>query len=280
MTVPASHTWEPRTGEAIDLVALGEGAETLRCAAVGRPLRLVVRPGLSVVRPVAGELFTIEVGRRWRAGRSWILQGSLLDARLDLAALGLEPLGLRLVVRRPLEWELERLSSTSRSDGERRCGEGRERGASVWPPTLDQLGRESVSSPAEIEELWEAGELDVAVALAGDLLVRDLRCLEAHALLGAFFLDGPLERRWTERALRHFRVGAAIAELTAGPDLDGRLPWRLPGNRGYLRCLAGLGRALGRLGEDGEAARVGELLDRLAPDMPRATAARESVAGQ
>ena len=125
--------------------------------------------------------------------------------------------------------------------------------------------------PAALEEIsafWDAGDPELAELLAGELLARDLRCLEAHALLGGFFLDAPLEQRWTERALRHFRVGVTIGDLALGEAFDGCLPWRWPGNRGLLRCLYGYGRSLERVGDAGLAVEILQRLLSLAPEDP------------
>jgi hypothetical protein len=60
--------------------------------------------------------------------------------------------------------------------------------------------------------------------------------------------------------------------ITESPEThidEPALPWSHPGNRGFLRALAGLGRAAGIIGEAGEEARCAEFLVQLAPDAPR-----------
>lgn len=48
----------------------------------------------------------------------------------------------------------------------------------------------------------------------------------------------------------------------------GEAPWAHPGNRGFLRCLKGLGAAAAAIGETNEAQRCREFLSELAPDAP------------
>ncbi len=54
-------------------------------------------------------------------------------------------------------------------------------------------------------------------------------------------------------ALRHYRVGVAVGDLSLGESFAGLLPWGYLDNRPYLRCLHGLGLAWWRLGEPARA---------------------------
>jgi tetratricopeptide (TPR) repeat protein len=103
----------------------------------------------------------------------------------------------------------------------------------------------------EASELAAAGERGAAEDLLMQVLAEDLRCLDAHAHLGNFQFDhAPRD------ALRHYRVGAGIGDLTLGADFDGVLPWGLVDNRPFLRCLHGIGLCFWRLGEMTEAAKT------------------------
>ena len=83
------------------------------------------------------------------------------------------------------------------------------------------------------------------------LCEADLRCLAAHAYLGALaFAD------WARQALGHFEVGLRIGELSLPEGFDGLLPWDLPANRHFLSCLHGYGLGLWRLGRLEEAERA------------------------
>jgi hypothetical protein len=49
----------------------------------------------------------------------------------------------------------------------------------------------------------------------------------------------------------------------------GPVPWSHEGNRGFLRCLAALGRAANAIGEEEEVARIGDFLTDCDPQAPR-----------
>ena len=244
--------WRPEPGQAVDVLALGRSGSAICARTVPGSVRVLVEAGGSSIHPVEGEIFTLAVRTRSLDGALWVLQGSIRSPRFDVAALGLEPLTL---TPRPLAalpgdigrpaFELERVV-----------------------PRVPGFPLEGAAALAEIEAFWEADDRELAELLAGELLARDLRCLEIHALLGGFFERGPVEERWTERALRHFRTGVAIGELSLNESFEGVLPWRWRGNRGFLRCLYGQARCLERLGEDARAwESYGRLLT-LAPEDP------------
>ncbi len=243
----------PEGGQAVEVLALGRSGGSLCGRTRVGATKVLVRLGLAPVRPVAGELFTLDVTRRTRENGLWMLEGTIRAPRLSPSTLRLEPLAL---IPRP------------------EAGERQHELETIIPriPRFDASGFAAIE---EISALWEAGEMELAELLAGELLARDLRCLEAHALLGSFFLDGPVEERWTERALRHYRVGVTIGELSLGDDFEGVLPWRWRGNRALLRCLDGYGRCLERIGEARSARNVFERSSMLAPEAPLGVGGQE-----
>jgi hypothetical protein len=97
-------------------------------------------------------------------------------------------------------------------------------------------------------ELCEQGRVPQAKKLLMALLSRDIRCIDAHAHLGNLTFD-----KEPHAALRHYRRGVQIGDLTLGADFDGVLPWRVVDNRPFLRCLHGLALCLWRLGQYEEA---------------------------
>ncbi len=242
----------PEAGQAVEVIALGRNGGSICGRLRVGSMKVLVRPGASPFRPVEGELFILDVSRRSRECGFWLLEGAIQSPRFSERALRLEPLALipRAAAEGPVaashrEYELETII-----------------------PRVPHFGAAGLEAIREISAFWEAGELELAELLAGELLARDLRCLEAHALLGGFCLDAPVERRWTERALRHYRVGARIGELSLGGSFEGRLPWAWPGNRAFLRCLNGYGRCLERVGDAGPAREVFERLLELEPEDP------------
>jgi tetratricopeptide (TPR) repeat protein len=98
-----------------------------------------------------------------------------------------------------------------------------------------------------------AGDLDGARELVMDTLLRDLRCLDAHAHLGSQLFD-----RSPARALVHYEIGMRIGELSLPDGFDGVLAWSCLYNRPFLRCLHGYGLCLWRLGRSEEAVQVFE----------------------
>lgn len=113
-------------------------------------------------------------------------------------------------------------------------------------------------------ELATAGE-DVA-SIKG-VAAKYPRCLAAWASLGEPLLRAghPVD------AYAYFRVGyhrGLDALRKAGWKGSGRVPWSHEGNRGFLRCLGGLGEAAAAIGEQDEAERCAQFLAQLAPDAP------------
>ena len=102
---------------------------------------------------------------------------------------------------------------------------------------------------------------------AGEVAARYPECLAAWAALGD---EAFAAARFVE-AYAYFRVGyhrGLDRVRQAGWRGSGRIPWAHEGNRGFLRSLRGLGQAAAAVGEEEEAARCAEFLDRLAPDAP------------
>ena len=82
----------------------------------------------------------------------------------------------------------------------------------------------------------------LAKKLLESLLVKDVRCLDAHAHLGNLAFD-----KQVRTALEHYQRGVLIGELSLGEKFEGVLPWGMIDNRPFLRCLNGLGLCLWRL---------------------------------
>jgi tetratricopeptide (TPR) repeat protein len=100
----------------------------------------------------------------------------------------------------------------------------------------------------ESVELKEAGDYGEARRTLMNLLVADLRCLDAYAHLGNLAFD-----HHVEKAIRHYEVGVRIGELSLGENFEGLLPWGHINNRPFLRCLNSYGLCLWRLGRFKEA---------------------------
>jgi hypothetical protein len=117
------------------------------------------------------------------------------------------------------------------------------------PGSLEALGDvQSAERAAEVALEWPA-------------------CLTAWAILGEEALAG---QRFVD-AYAYFRVGyhrGLDGVRKAGWKGSGVLPWSHVPNRGFLRSLAGLGKAAEAVGEADEATRCEEFLRQLSPDAP------------
>lgn len=105
----------------------------------------------------------------------------------------------------------------------------------------------------EANRFYDAGDWTRAHQRLSDLVMADIRCLDAHAHLGLFAFDEDVNQ-----AKRHYEVGVRIGDLSLGDDFEGVLPWSRIDNRPFLRCLHGYGLCLWRLGQMPEAQSVFE----------------------
>jgi tetratricopeptide (TPR) repeat protein len=104
-------------------------------------------------------------------------------------------------------------------------------------------------------EFKDRGQIARAKKVLEKLLIRDVRCLDAHAHLGNLVFDQD-----ARTALDHYQRGVLIGELSLGENFTGVLPWGLIDNRPFLRCLSGFGLCLWRVERFAEAEAVFERL--------------------
>jgi hypothetical protein len=129
-----------------------------------------------------------------------------------------------------------------------------------------------ISEPATILLEEPAGSLEdlgdtPSAERASEVAGRHPTCLTAWAVLG----EDALARQRSVDAYAYFRVGyhrGLDGVRKAGWKGSGVVPWSHVPNRGFLRSLAGLGKAAGALGEADEATRCEEFLRQLSPDAP------------
>ena len=135
-------------------------------------------------------------------------------------------------------------------------------------PITMSSGLPSTVLPAA--DLASRRELADAGALAGPerrdaiaaVVAAHPRDLEAWAELGDAGRDD-VERYAAYRVGYHRGLDALRASGWRG---SGYVRWREPGNRGFLRCLAGLGRTAAAIGELDEAERIALFLAQLDPE--------------
>jgi hypothetical protein len=200
-----------------------------------------------------GEIIMVTPRKQWRYGGHPYLSGEIESTRLEVAALGLVPLGLEdMGTWDPQEeyWgeEGEPIDEWARpiiARGPRPAFEMEQvlPGADPDDPFEDPITRSN--------DLKDAGSGVEACEILMDLCESDLRCLDAHAHLGNFVFE-----HRPQEAIRHYAVGLRIGELSLGDGFEGVLPWGHVDNRPFLRCMHGYGLCLWRLGRLEEAARV------------------------
>jgi tetratricopeptide (TPR) repeat protein len=204
---------------------------------------------------VPGEIAVVRPRRLWSYAAHPYLSGEIESVRREVDALDLVP--LRLEDRglwRPEEhyWgeEGEPIEEWARpivARGPRPAFEMEQ----VIPGT--DPGDFDFDPIGEANELYDAGDAAAARKILIELCQADLRCLDAHAHLGAFAFDYS-----AEDAIRHYQVGVDIGELAFSAGFDGLLPWGHINNRPFLRCLQGYGLCLWRLNRFEEAGRLFE----------------------
>jgi hypothetical protein len=228
-------------GRPVDLVVLARKSNALRCRLLGSAREATLRTALRDEIP--GAIITVTPKKQWTHARHPYLSGDVSSIRIDAAVLGLVPLALH---REPRE-------SAGRDAREARPVY---RMAQIAPASDD----DGADLLLEAQECIDARAYAEADDLLCKLLAIDLRCLDAHALLGERNLS-----HWPALALHHFELGVAIGSLTVTEDFNGALPWGFVENRPFLRCLHGLSRALLRLEKRDPAAAVLKRLLRLDP---------------
>jgi len=240
--------------EQVDLVALSVKERTARCRLL-QSERIITLRASGLWNLVPGEIVTVNPHKQWRYGGHPYLSAEIESARLDVAALDLEPLRLQeLGIWNPDEhyWgeedePIEEWAKPIIARGPRPQFELEQvlPGADPADPFADPI--------TEANDLRDAGDPEAARRRLMELCESDLRCLDAHAHLGNLVFD-----HRPKEAIRHYEAGLRIGELSLGDGFDGLLPWGLIDNRPFLRCMHGYGLCLWRLGRQPEARHIFE----------------------
>jgi tetratricopeptide (TPR) repeat protein len=217
---------------------------------------------------VPGHVVTLVVKKRWTWRGDAYASGEIENPRIDIAKLGLTPLPLKEF---DLAYDLRSAYEPFRSPDPyaplwrkltakpRACYD---MDPIAWGAFPDAKERDIDENPTcDAAELAEAGDVEGARELLMDALLRDLRCIDAHAHLGNLEFD-----RSPERAMVHYEIGILIGELSLPPGFDGALLWGRIYNRPFLRCLYNYGLCLWRLGRAPEAQMVFERILSLNPN--------------
>jgi hypothetical protein len=196
----------------LDLVVLALRSNSIRCRVLGTEREITLRT--AVRWEVPGEIITVAPTRQWTHAGHPYLSGRVRGSRLDVRALGLAPLGL-----------------TSEGDwdpGEEYWGDEGEP-LDDWAKPIVARGKrpafemEQVLPGAdpdnwdtdpivEASELNAAGDHRAAERLLMKELAEDLRCLDAHAHLGARNATPDVRRQASRSTLS---ASASARSLTA-----------------------------------------------------------------
>jgi len=215
---------------------------------------------------VPGHVVTLVLDRRWTWRGDAYATGRMLEPHIEVTKLGLTPLPLREF---DLSCDLRSMYEPFRAPDPyaplwRRLTEKPRECYDMDPiawGAFSDAGESDDLPTCDASDLFEKGDIEGARDLLMDTLLRDLRCLDAHAHLGNIEFD-----RWPERASLHYEIGVRIGELSLPPGFDGVLIWGRIYNRPFLRCLHGLGLCHWRLGRTGEALAVFERILALNPN--------------
>lgn len=236
----------------IELVAVSVKEKAARCRLLGTG-RVITLRASRLWDVVPGEIVAVKPHRQWDYAGHPYLSGEIESSRLDVAALGLVPLGIEdqgTWDPREHYWgeEGEPIEEWARpiiARGPRQAFEMEQvlPGAEPEDPFSDPI--------TESNDLKDAGDGEGAHKILMKLCQADLRCLDAHAHLGNFVFENR-----PAVAMRHYEVGLRIGELSLGDDFSGLLEWGHVDNRPFLRCMHGCGLCLWRFGRFEQAERL------------------------
>lgn len=247
----------------VEAIVLAVNRRSARMRILGEKGEVTYRSS-AVCEVVPGHIVTLVIKKRWTWPGGAYASGAIENVRLDVSKLGLEPLPLKggdlrnlrkgyEPYRRPDAYAPLWRKLTARP---RRWFEMDPIAWGAFP------GADVDDNPTcHASELVGGGDLEAARAVLMKVLRRDLRCIDAHALLGNLEFSGS---PW--RAMVHYEMGIRMGELSLPPDFDGVLVWGRIYNRPFLRCLHGYGLCLWRLRRFGEAQRAFERILALNPN--------------
>lgn len=231
----------------VDLIVLGiKNFQDARCRVLGKDKELTLKGG-KVWSVVPGEIVRVKPEKHWSFAGHPYMTGSILKSWIDISALNLKPLALIDEGMWNPEDEYWGEEGDPLSDWVKEIIAAGSRPMFEMEQVMPGVKREDLDIDTDpilqAVDLKDSGDLLGAVKVLAELLILDLRCLDAHSHLGnfAFHRDDP------ETALRHYDVGRQIGELSMGKDFKNVLRWAMLDNRPYLRCLDGYGLCLWRL---------------------------------
>jgi hypothetical protein len=232
-------------GKVIELAVLAVRDKALDCRVLGEEdgREVVFRAVVKGVVP--GEIVRVVPEKRWVYGGQESIEGEVKEARIEVGALGLEPLKLRPEGTwnpKEMDWGEEGPSIEEWTKMLPVNARGKRPQYEMEQVVPGANFAEEIDPIMEANELKDCGDTKGARKVLMELCRQDLRCLDAHAHLGNMVFQ-----RQPEIAVKHYEVGVRIGELSLGEGFDGVLSWGLIDNRPFMRCLHGYGIGLWRL---------------------------------
>jgi tetratricopeptide (TPR) repeat protein len=224
----------------MELVAINAGWNTITAYKLLSTEKIVWRGTQEILDPlVEGEIFEVNVTREWKFGNTQFIAGDIASHRIDIPALGLEPLPVHKFPRQ--EYEMEQ----------------------VLPGANEDFTEDPIIVAVDFKN---QGQWDEAFHILYKALEKDLRCIDAYVHLGNFrFYGSSPKSPFFLRSYRNYQVGVAMGEFFLGSDFKGRLPWGLIDNRPYLRALYGESLVLWAMDRFEEAADNAKKILKLSP---------------
>ena len=244
-------------GKPIEMVAIAVKKSAIRCKIISTGQPITFR---KVRDEVEGEILTIKPSKVWRFQKTHYMTGEIISKKIDIPALKLEPLALA----DPWSWDPQN----------HYWGEPDEPVDPYFQPIInfgirDAYEMEQIipfQDPKDIDsdpildasEFFNQGNQVEAFKIMEKILAVDLRCLDAHAHLGAWEFNRSKKKHEMIilKAKGHYEVGVNIGKLSLPENFNGLLPWGCIDNRPFLRCLHGYGLSLWRLGQPREAEKL------------------------
>ena len=255
----------PSKAERVEAVIVKVNELSARVRIPGEEGEMTFRSGdVGGVEPVVpGHVVTLVIKKRWTWRGDAYASGNIENPRIDVAKLGLTPLGLE-------GGELDDVASYSDpclapdpyaplwKKLTKKPRRSYEFDKIAWGDLPDLDADDNPTCLAA--ELAEQGDFEGARAILMATVASEPRCIDAHAHLGNHEFDHD-----PESAIAHYEVGMRIAELSLPSGFDGMLPWGMIYNRPFLRCLHGYALCLWRLGRIAEAQETFERILSLNP---------------
>lgn len=238
------------TNESIEAVVLGVKKASILIQSLKTKEKSLLRTtSLCRYKLVPGYFVKISIEKTWTWKSIQFVTGEILDWKIDLLSLNLEPLKLD-------DWGLNDespiLSNYDRKDPcYKIIKEATQKPKHTYEFDGIAWGDHLVDKNEELLYVDEDDSDEAKYDFYMKHLEHDLRFIDGHAHLGNLEFEYNLEK-----SMAHYQMGVEIAELSLAGLGDIFLPWGITFNRPYLRALHGLGLCKWRLGLVSEAENI------------------------